>query len=121
LRGLANLIEAAIALGAREHNVLATAQKAGALTDVSAHLDAALEELVRRAQDAGLVRSDLVTADLPRMIAMLHSVLPTMVPSSDGWRRYVVLLVDAISTPTPSRLPRAVPIEYAERRQDWPS
>jgi AcrR family transcriptional regulator len=119
LRGLTDLIEAAIALGAREHNVLAAALKAGTLTDVSAQLDAALEDLTRRAQHAGLIRADLVPEDLPRIFAMLNGVLATMDPVSDGWRRYVGLMLDAISTPTPRRLPRAVAIEY-QRPDDWP-
>jgi AcrR family transcriptional regulator len=120
LRGLTDLIEAAIALGAREHNVLAAALKAGTLTDVSVPLDAALEDLTRRAQEAGLVRTDLVPADLPRIIAMLNGVLSTMDPASDGWRRYVFLMIDAMSTPAPRKLPRAVPIEYPGRPDDWP-
>jgi AcrR family transcriptional regulator len=120
LRGLTDLIEAAIALGAREHNVLSAALKAGTLTDVSVQLDAALEVLTGRAQKAGLVRADLVPADLPRIIAMLNGVLSTMDPMSDGWRRYVLLVVDAMSTPTPRKLPRAVAIEYQPRPDDWP-
>ncbi len=75
LRGLTDLIEAAIALGAREHNVLAAALKAGTLTDVSVQLDSALEGLTRRAQQAGQVRADLVPQDLPRIVAMLNGVL----------------------------------------------
>ena len=112
LRGLTDLIEAAIALGAREHNALSAALKAGTLTDVSVQLEAALEDLTRRAQQAGLVRADLVAEDLPRMVAMLFSVLGTMDPASNGWRRYVALMLDAISTPRPGRLPPAVPIQY---------
>lgn len=120
LRGLTDLIEAAVGLGAREHNVLAAALKAGTLTDVSAQLDAALEDLTRRAQKAGMIRADLVAEDLPRIVAMLNGVLPTMDPSSDGWRRYVLLMIDAMSTPTPHKLPRAVGIEFQPRLEDWP-
>jgi AcrR family transcriptional regulator len=120
LRGLANLVEAAIALGAREHHVLTAARQAGSLTDVSVHLDEALYVLTRRAQHAGLVRADLVADDLPRMVAMLFSVLGTMDPASDGWRRYVALMIDAISTSNPSRLPRAVPIQYPQSLEEWP-
>jgi AcrR family transcriptional regulator len=120
LRGFTDLIDAAIALGAREHNVLAAALKAGPLTDVSVQLDAALEDLMRRAQRAGLVRADLVPEDLPRMVAMLNGVLSTMDPASDGWRRYVLLMIDAMSTPAPRRLPRAVAIDYQPRPADWP-
>ena len=119
LRGLTNLIEAAIALGAREHNALTAARQGGALTDVSVQLDAALADLTRRAQAAGLVRADLVADDLPRMVAMLYSVLGTMDPASDGWRRYVALMMDAISTSNPTRLPRAVPIQFTQRAEEW--
>ena len=119
LRGLTDLIEAAIALGAREHNVLTVARKEGSLTDVSTKLDETLADLTRRAQQAGLVRADLVADDLPRIIAMLNSVLTTMDPASDGWRRYVLLMLDAISTSTPRRLPSAVAIQY-QPLGDWP-
>jgi AcrR family transcriptional regulator len=119
LRGLAKLIEAAIGLGAREHNVLAAARRAGTLTDVSVRLDEALLELAVRAQHAGLVRADLVADDLPRMVAMLFGVLATMDPASNGWRRYVTLMIDAISTSAPSRLPHAVPIQYAHGVEGW--
>jgi AcrR family transcriptional regulator len=119
LRGLTNLIEAAIALGAREHSALTAARQGGALTDVSVQLDAALTDLTRRAQAAGLVRADLVADDLPRMVAMLYSVLGTMDPASDGWRRYVALMMDAISTSNPTRLPRAVPIQFTQHVEEW--
>jgi AcrR family transcriptional regulator len=120
LRGLSELIEAAMALGAREHNVLAAALKAGSLTDVSTQLDVALAELTQRAQQAGLVRADLVADDLPRINAMLNSVLPTMDPASDGWRRYVALILDALTTTKPRRLPPAVPLQYAQSLEEWP-
>jgi AcrR family transcriptional regulator len=118
LRGMARLFDAAIALGAREHNALSAARQAGSLTDVSVQLDAALAELARRAQDAGLVRADLVADDLPRMTAMLFSVLGTMDPASDGWRRYVALMIDAISTSNPTKLPRAV--RFTQTLEEWP-
>ena len=82
------------------------------MTDVSVQLDAALTDLTRRAQAAGLVRADLVADDLPRMVAMLYSVLGIMDPASDGWRRYVALMIDAISTSNPTRLPRTVPYQF---------
>jgi AcrR family transcriptional regulator len=120
LRGLAGLIEAAISLGAQEHNILAAARRADAIDDVSTPLDEALNDLLSRAQQAGLVRADLVAEDLPRIIAMLNSVLWTMDPASDGWRRYVALMLDAISTPEPRRLPRAVALRYPPRLDSWP-
>jgi AcrR family transcriptional regulator len=115
VRGLTQLIEVAIGLGAREHNLLTAAQRAGSLTaDISHSLDEALNDLVRRGQQAGRIRSDLVAEDLPRLIAMLYSVLSTMDSNSDGWRRYVALVVDAISTDERQQLPRAPALRFSE-------
>ena len=121
LRGLTRLIEAAISLGAREHNLLAAAHRAGSLTsDVSVSLNEALGDLVREGQRVGRVRADLVADDLPRLVAMLYSVLSTMDSDSDGWRRYVALIVDAISINERQRLPPAAALRYASAPDSWP-
>lgn len=121
LRGLTDLIEAATSLGAREHNMLAAARKAGVLTaDASTDLNDALSDLMRRAQKAGLVRKDLVADDLPRIVIMLNSVLWTMDLGSDGWRRYVALMLDGIITDKRRPLPRATPLRYAPVPSGWP-
>lgn len=121
LLGLSQLIEAAISLGAREHNLLTAAYRAGALTpDIQISLNEALNELARRGQQAGLVRADLVADDLPRLIAMLHNVLWTMDTSSDGWRRYVALILDAISTNERRPLPPAPAFRYLPESTGWP-
>jgi len=115
LRGLAQLIDAAISLGARERNLLIAAQRGGSLTpDISNRLEAALKDLARRGQQAGRIRADLVADDLPRLIAMLYSVLPTMDSTSDGWRRYVALILDAISTSEGQPLPPAPALRITE-------
>jgi AcrR family transcriptional regulator len=121
LRGLTELMEAALSLGAREHNILAAARKAGSLTpDVSIDLYQALGDLASRAQRAGLVRADLVAEDLPRMVAMLNSVLWTMDLGSDGWRRYVALMLDAITEDKRRPLPPAAALRYGSGSRDWP-
>ncbi len=121
LEGLAQLIDAAISLGAREHSLLTAARRAGSLTpDVSVSLNEALNELARRGQQAGVVRADLVADDLPRLIAMLHSVLWTMESHSDGWRRYVALVLDAISAEGRRPLPPAARLRYAPESTGWP-
>ena len=121
LRGLAQLIEAAISLGAREHNLLTAARRAGFLTpDISTALYEALDELAERAQEAGLIRADLVAEDLPRLIAMLHSVLFTMESGSDGWRRYVALMLDGITVNDREPLPAAAALHYAPPSSSWP-
>lgn len=115
LRGLNQLIEAAIGLGARERHLLTAAHRAGSLTaDISDSLNQALHELVRRCQQDGLVRADLVADDLPRLIAMLYAVLPTMDSDSDGWRRYVALIVDAISMTQRRPLPAGAALRISE-------
>jgi AcrR family transcriptional regulator len=121
LRGLTQLIEAAISLGAREHHLLTAARRAGSLTsDISVSLNAALGELARAGQRAGSIRADLVTDDLPRLIAMLFGVLSTMDADSDGWRRYVALVVDAISVNDRRPLPPAAALRYEVRPDSWP-
>jgi AcrR family transcriptional regulator len=121
LRGLTDLIEAATSLGAREHNILAAARNAGSLTaDVSTELNEALGDLLRRAQEAGLVRADVVSDDLPRIVVMLNSVLWTMDLGSDGWRRYVALMLDAITTDDRRPLPPPAPLHYAPVSSNWP-
>jgi hypothetical protein len=121
VRGIAELLEAAISLAAQEHNVLAAARRAGPLTDdFPAPLYQALYELTGRAQRAGLISADIVAEDLPRIIAMLHGVLPTMDSSGHGWRRYITLILNAISTAEPSTLPPASPICYTPRPDTWP-
>jgi hypothetical protein len=120
LAGLAQLIDAAISLGAREHNLLTAARRVGSLTpDVSTALYAALNDLALRGQQAGVVRADLVPADLPRMIAMLHSVLWTMDSHDDGWRRYVALMLDAISVEHRRPLPPAAALRFAPPPTSW--
>lgn len=121
LRGLTQLIEAAISLGAREHSLLAAARRAGSLTsDISMSLNAALAELAREGQRLGRIRADLVSDDLPRLIAMLFSVLSTMDSDSDGWRRYVALVVDAISVDGRRPLPPAAELRYTLQPDGWP-
>jgi AcrR family transcriptional regulator len=120
LQGLAELIGATTAFGAREHNILVVARRVDALTNVTAGLEEALADLIGRAQQAGLVRADLVVDDLSRIIMMLNSVLWTMDPATNGWRRYVALMIDAISTAERGPLPPAVPIRFVPVAESWP-
>jgi AcrR family transcriptional regulator len=121
LAGIAQLIDAAISLGAREHNLLTAVRRAGSLTsDVSSALIEALTELNERGQRAGLIRADLAAADLPRMIAMLYSVLQTMDAGSDGWHRYVALMLDAISAGERRALPPVATLRFEPDSRSWP-
>jgi AcrR family transcriptional regulator len=121
LEGVARLIDAAISLGAREHNLLTAARRAGSLTsDVSTALIEALTELAERGQRAGVIRADLAAPDLPRMLAMLYSVLQTMDAGCDGWRRYVALMLDAISAGERRPLPAVATLRFEPESSSWP-
>lgn len=118
-RGLFTAMVAALSLAAREHNTLSAAGSSGAFSgDVSEPFFEPLTLLTRRAQDAGLIRADLVPDDMPRIMIMLIAVLGTMDPSSDGWQRYLTLFLDALSSSTPSPLPPAVPLLPLPQRGD---
>jgi len=100
---------------------LTAALRAGSLsTDISTPLYDALTELAERGQRDGLVRADLVADDLPRLIAMLYTVLFTMDSGSDGWRRYVALIVDAIAVDDRGPLPRAAALRFTPSSTGWP-
>jgi AcrR family transcriptional regulator len=120
LRGITQIVESATRFGAREHRILAAARRSDALSNISLPLEQALGKLAERAKQAGQVRDDLAAEDLPRLIMMLNSVLWTMDPDSDGWRRYVALMLDAISTDGPTALPPAVPMRVSTRLESWP-
>jgi AcrR family transcriptional regulator len=111
-RGLVTLMEATMSLVAREHHTLAAANNAGTLTaEVTAPILDSLSLLVRRGQESGVIRVDLVPDDIHMMMAMLAGVLPSLDPQGDGWRRYVVLVMDALSPVGASALPAAVAIQ----------
>lgn len=106
--GLVNLIDAAMSLADREHNTFAAARMVGSLpADISTVFYETLTGLMHRAQEAGLIRADLVPADLPRIMGMLFSTLWNMAPESDGWRRYLALVLEGMSPATANPLPPA--------------
>ncbi|WP_330328494.1 hypothetical protein OHS33_01240 [Streptomyces sp. NBC_00536] len=47
--------------------------------------------------------------DLKRIMSMLVSVLWTMDPAEDGWRRYVTLLMDGLNPTAASPLSHPAP------------
>ena len=51
---------------------------------------------------------------------MLYSVLSTMDLAGDGWRRYVALILDAVSTGERRPLPPAPAFRYAGEPNSWP-
>ena len=120
LHGLLALVEAAMSLAARELNTLAAARNAGILTaEVSTAFNESLTTLARRAQDAGLLRADLVPEDLMRIMAMLTSTLWTMEPGTNGWRRYLALIFEGLTPAAAKPLPAPVAPLKDSRTGNW--
>jgi AcrR family transcriptional regulator len=111
LRGLTELVEAAMSLTARDRNTLTVARSAGALTaDLRTPFFEALNLLLQRAQQAGLVREDLVADDLPKILGMLFNVVEASGTGRDAWRRYLGLILDGMSPTAATPLPPAATI-----------
>ncbi|MDJ0380306.1 TetR/AcrR family transcriptional regulator [Streptomyces sp. G-G2] len=109
-RGLTVVIETALDSAADEHHVLTAARNAGVFSaETSARFFGALDPLVARGQEAGVIRGDLVPDDLKRIMSMLVSVLWTMDPAEGGWRRYVTLVLDCLAPATATPLPNPAP------------
>ena len=120
LRGLVRLIEAAMGLAARELNTIAAARDAGALTaEVYSPFQESLALLAQRAQDAGLLRADLVPDDLSRLMGMLTSTLWTMNPDTDGWRRYLALMFEGLTPTAATPLPPPTPLTREPPKGSW--
>ncbi|MET7339483.1 hypothetical protein [Nonomuraea sp. NPDC005650] len=118
-RGLVTLLEAAMSVAARERNTLAAAKDMRAITaEVADRFFESLTLLTRRGQQAGLIRADLLPDDLRTIVGMLIGALWTTDPDSDGWRRYVTLLLDALSPSAASPLPAAAPLTL--KPDHWP-
>lgn len=108
-RGMITLVDAAVSMAAREPDTLAAARNAGAVSPkISPAFFEALTELARRAQQAGLLRADLVPDDLYRIMVMVLSLLFTMDLKSNGWRRYTTLLLEGLLPAGAGLLPPAV-------------
>jgi AcrR family transcriptional regulator len=113
-RGLVTLMEATLSMVARERNTFAAAHNSGALTaEVTAPFLDSVTLLTHRGQQAGLIRADLVPDDINVIMGMLASLLACMDSEGDGWRRYVALMLDALSPVGASPLPAADPMRQA--------
>ncbi|RSM46791.1 TetR family transcriptional regulator [Actinoplanes sp. ATCC 53533] len=120
LRGLISLIEAAMGLVAQELNTVAAARNTGTLTAAAyTPFLESLALLARRAQDAGLLRADLVPDDLARIMAMLTNTLWTMDPGTDGWRRYLALLFEGLAPAASNPLPAPAPLRRGASTASW--
>jgi hypothetical protein len=65
--------------------------------------------IVRRGQDDGVFRNDLATEDVPPIVLMLVGTLASFEAGSDGWHRYLDLIIDML-TANRSRLSPISPV-----------
>jgi AcrR family transcriptional regulator len=108
--GLAGFLEAATELqianrGLREL-VFGSEHGAALAQRARARIAPLAGQLVRRAQESGALRNDVVTEDLPlfQFIVSSASELTTR-RAPDLWRRYLALVLDGLRTPDPHPLP----------------
>ncbi|MGW2051781.1 TetR/AcrR family transcriptional regulator [Streptomyces sp. NPDC001858] len=109
--GLEIFLRATLSMVARERHILTAADRSGALTaEITEPYLESLTLLTRTAQDAGLVRADVVPDDMHKLMSMLMSLFWTTPSEDEDWSRYVTLLLDSLSplgaTPLPPAGPR---------------
>jgi AcrR family transcriptional regulator len=56
----------------------------------------AMSELIRRAQEAGVLRPDVCTDDIPMLMCGVGAATRKPHPSSQSWRRHLTILLDGM-------------------------
>jgi AcrR family transcriptional regulator len=107
-QGLVSFLEATVGVQARDRGlreVMMGVHDPEQLEQVQERMSTPLNEIVRRAKRAGVVRRDLEQSDLGIIIAMLCSVTEIAGDTEpELWRRYLTLALDGIK-PGGSKLP----------------
>jgi AcrR family transcriptional regulator len=103
-------LRGAVSFIARDPNTMAAAMSSGLMTmDLAYRFIEPVAAMVRRGQDDGVFRDDLVIEDVPRIVLMLVGTLPSFEEGSDGWYRYLDLIIDML-TADGSRLSPVSPV-----------
>lgn len=90
-------LRGAVAFIAGDTNVIDAATSSGLMTmDLAYRFIDPVDEIVRRGQRDGIFRDDLVRDDVLRIVLMMVGTLPSFHPGSDGWRRYLDLIMDML-------------------------
>jgi AcrR family transcriptional regulator len=88
-------LEGAMRFIVDDPNTIDAAANSGVMTmDMADQLFEPVGNLLRRGQDADVFRKDLVAEDIPRIVLMLAGTLVSFDRGSDGWCRYVELVLD---------------------------
>ena len=111
-RDLVGALEAVTEVLARRRAVIALAHEFEAFANESAHrFLLAIEPLLRRAIDAGVVRPELQPRDLNAITYMNLATVHSGDPDGADRRRYLALLIDGLR-PSPTTLPPPSPHAY---------
>jgi AcrR family transcriptional regulator len=116
-------LEGAMQFMGNDPVMVVAAQDVGLFTsDLARRFCGPVAEIVRRGQRDGSFRADLVEDDIPRIVLMLFGTLPSVAPGSDGWQRYLDLMLDALTgettelaSPTPVHAHQPVPAAWSVR------
>jgi AcrR family transcriptional regulator len=104
LEGLLDGMSAVLEAQAANASLVQALTQAGELTALKDELRTRvlgpLCALMARAQEDGQIRADLQPQELPALMGMVATTIDCW-----NWRRYLVLLTDALRTPQPSSLP----------------
>jgi AcrR family transcriptional regulator len=104
-QAVVTMLEAALTVAAEESGTFAAAGGPGMFLELATRYFDAFTVVLRRAQDARLVRADLAPEDLPRLTTMLISTTHVAGGPGEGWRRYLMLLLDALRPAAATPLP----------------
>ena len=124
--GMRLALQGAVRFVADDRAMLNVAADLGLMTtELAQQFCEPVTEILERGQRDGLFRPDLVPDDIPRFVSMLFGALGTVDPESDGWKRYVDLILDLITstrsvvapaTPVPEHQPVLPPSRRGPRR-----
>jgi AcrR family transcriptional regulator len=90
-------LSGAVSFLADDAQTIAAGSSSGLMTmDLAYRFIEPAVDIVRRGQRDGVFRTDLVTEDIPRIVLMLVGTLPSLHPASDGWHRYLDLILDML-------------------------
>lgn len=91
-------LEGAVLFMTSDPVMVSAASDLGLMTmDLARRFCEPVAEILRRGQRDGTFRTDLVQDDILRVVLMLFGTLPSFAPGSDGWRRYLDLMLDCLA------------------------
>jgi AcrR family transcriptional regulator len=87
----------AVSFFADDDQTIAAGSSNGLMTmDLAYRFIEPVADIVRRGQRRGVFRADLMTEDIPRIVLMLVGTLPSLHPESEGWHRYLDMILDML-------------------------